>query len=55
MGDGKTKLNHVKEMLALLAHQKHLLFQAVLMDSWYASKSVMLHIEKLRKDYYCPL
>ena len=54
-GDGKTNLDHVKEMLSLLVHQKHLLFQAVLMDSWYASKPVMLHIEKLRKDYYFPL
>ena len=42
-------------MLCLLVHQKHLLFQAVLMDSWYASKPVILQIEKLRKDYYCPL
>ena len=25
------------------------------MDAWYASKSVMLHIESLKKTYYCPL
>ena len=54
-GDGKTKLDHVKEMLSLLVYQKHLLFQAVLMDSWYATKPLMLHIEALGKDYYCPL
>ena len=25
------------------------------MDSWYATKTVMLHIENLGKVYYCPL
>ena len=54
-GDGKTKLHHVKEMLSLLVYQKHLLFQAVLMDCWYAAKTVMLHIENLEKEYDCPL
>ena len=53
--DGKTKLDHVMEMLSLLVYQKHLPFQAVLMDSWYATKAVMLHIETLQKTYYCPL
>ena len=53
--DGKTKLDHVREMLSLLVYQRHLLFQAVLMDSWYATKTVMLHIENLGKVYYCPL
>lgn len=24
-------------------------------DSWYAAKAVMLHIEKVQKIYYCPL
>ena len=42
-------------MLSLLVYQKHLLLQAVLMDSWYASKAVMLHIENLEEEYYCPL
>ena len=54
-GDGKTKLDHAKEMLSLVVYQKHLLFQAVLMDSWYATKTLMLHIEGLGKTYYCPL
>jgi len=27
----------------------------VLMDSWYAAKWLMLHIESLKKLYYCPL
>ena len=42
-------------MLSLVVYQKHLLFQAVLMDSWYATKTLMLHIEGLGKTYYCPL
>ena len=54
-GDGKTKLDHVRDMLSLLVYQRQLLFQAVLMDSWYATKTVMLHIENLGKVYYCPL
>ena len=54
-GDGKTKLHHVKEMLNNLVHHKQLAFKAVLMDSWYAAKWLMLHIESLKKLYYCPL
>jgi hypothetical protein len=54
-GDGKTKLVHVQEMLSLLVYHKQLPFEAVLMDSWYATKDLMLHIEKLGKRYYCPL
>ncbi len=42
-------------MLSLVVYQKHLLFQAVLMDSWYATKALMLHIEGLGKTDYCPL
>ena len=53
--DGKSKLTHVKEMLSLLVYHKHLLFSTVLMDSWYATKDVMMHIEQLEKHYYCPL
>jgi hypothetical protein len=25
------------------------------MDCWYATKDLMIHIERLRKHYYCPL
>ena len=42
-------------MLDSIVHRKELPFRAVLMDSWYATKDVMLHIEKLKKLYYCPL
>ena len=53
--DGKTKLDHVQDMLSVLVESRHVAFSAVLMDSWYATKSVMLHIESLKKKYYCPL
>lgn len=54
-GDGKSKLEHVRDMLINLHDQKQLPFVAVLMDTWYATKALMLLIESLRKIYYCPL
>lgn len=54
-GDGKSKLDHVREMLANIVYQKQLPFQAVLMDTWYATHDLMLLIESLQKFYYCPL
>jgi hypothetical protein len=54
-GDGKTKLEHMQDMLLNCIYQKGLDFWAVLMDTWYATKEMMLQIEKLGKIYYCPL
>jgi Transposase DDE domain len=54
-GDGKTKLDHVREMLNNALYDKQLPFRGVLMDSWYAERKLMLHIERLNKLYYCPL
>ena len=54
-GDGKSKLDHVQEMLLNIVHHKQLPFHAVLMDSWYAAKQLLLLIESLNKVYYCPL
>lgn len=54
-GDGKTKLDHMREMLSNVVHQKALPFQAVLMDTWYATKELMLFIDQLGKHFYCPL
>src|ERR1700694_290495 len=54
-GDGKSKLDHVREMLTNIVYQKALPFQAVLMDTWYATKELMLCIEMFKKFYYCPL
>lgn len=53
--DGKTKIEHVEEMLQNLIHHKALPFQSVLMDSWYATNKLMLYIDSLGKYYYCPL
>jgi hypothetical protein len=53
--DGKTKLDHVREMLDNALTDKQLPFRGVLMDSWYAERKLMLHIERLGKVYYCPL
>lgn len=54
-GDGKTKLDHVREMLTNVVYQKQLPFHAVLMDTWYATKDLMLLVESLKKIYYCPI
>ena len=53
--DGKSKLDHVREMLDNALSDKGLPFRGVLMDSWYAERKLMLHIERLQKVYYCPL
>lgn len=54
-GDGKSKLDHVREMLDHSLTHKQLVFRTVLMDSWYATREMMLYIESLKKMYYCPL
>jgi hypothetical protein len=54
-GNGKTKLDHVEEMLHNIVRYKHLPFYAVLMDTWYATKAMMLLIESYHCCYYCPL
>jgi hypothetical protein len=54
-GDGKTKLDHMQDMLLNCVYQKKLDIWAVLMDTWYATKEIMLQIEKIGKIYYCPL
>jgi len=53
--DGKTKLDHAREMFDLAIHHKHLQDRCVLMDTWYATRQFMLHIERSGKIYYCPL
>jgi hypothetical protein len=54
-GDGKSKLDHVHEMLVSLVAAKALTFNRVLIDSWYVTKDLMLLIESMGKLYYCPL
>jgi len=54
-GDGKTKIDHVREMLTVAVADKCLPFTMVLFDSWYATKELMLLVERLNKIYYCPI
>ena len=53
--DGKTKLQHLQDMLRNACFVKHLPFQTVLIDSWYASMKVMKVVEAVSKIYYAPL
>jgi hypothetical protein len=53
--DGKTKLDHVADMLNNAVFQKKIPFAHVLMDSWYAAQKLMILIENLGKIYYVPL
>lgn len=54
-GDNKSKLDHVQDMLTNVVRHKCLSFAAVLMDTWYATREMMLFIESLHQCYYCPL
>ena len=54
-GDGKSKLDHVRDMLLNAVYQKQIPFAKVLMDSWYASQKLMALIDQLGKIYYVPL
>jgi hypothetical protein len=54
-GNGKTKLDHVHDMLENAMYANQLLFWGVLMDIWYATQDILLYIEALKKIYYCQL
>jgi len=53
--DGKTKLDHMREMFDNILFQKELPFRGVLMDTWYATADMMQHIHKRGKFFYCPI
>ena len=54
--DGKTKIDHAKDMLGNLVHHKGLPFKTVLMDTWYSALELMKYIDvDIKKIYYCPL
>ena len=55
VGDGKSKLDHVRDLLSHPLYQKQLPFQAVLMDTGYATRDLLLFIESWQKVYGCPL
>jgi len=52
--DGKSKLDHVEEMLRMAEHRE-VPFATVLMDSWYATRELMLLIDGMDKLFYCPI
>ncbi len=53
--DGKSKMDHVTDMINNAIYSKKIPFSTVLMDSWYASNKMMLFIGDLGKKYYCPV
>ena len=53
--DGKSKVEHVFDMLNNAVYSKELPFSTTLMDSWYASNKMMLFIHNLNKRFYCPV
>lgn len=52
--DGKTKLDHVRDMLLSAIH-RDLSFTYVLMDTWYATAELMKLLISRQKIFYCPL
>lgn len=54
-GDGQSKLDHVSAMLKGVVYSKQLPFTTVLMDSWYATQSLMAQVDLQELMYYCPL
>lgn len=53
--DGKSKHEHVHDMLLHTVHSKQLAFTTVLMDTWYATMKLWKQLERLGKLYYCPI
>ena len=52
--DGKTKLDHVLDMLKQLS-PRQISYQTVLMDSWYAVTEVFKWLIGEHKTFYCPI
>lgn len=52
--DGKTKLDHVNEMLSL-ANERGVIYSTVLMDTWYATSQIMVRLQNEGKIFYCPI
>jgi hypothetical protein len=52
--DGKSKIDHVLEMLTQLA-PRQISYQTVLMDSWYAVTDLFKWLMAKQKTFYCPI
>jgi hypothetical protein len=55
IADGKSKLEHVEDMLRHSIEWKKLAFRSVLFDSWYATSHLMQVVHDLGKIFYCPI
>ena len=55
LGDDKSKIEHVADMIDDLVNCKQLPIAKVLMDSWYACQKLMAMIDNLGEIYYCLL
>lgn len=53
--DGKSKIDHLLDMLNNAHYGREIPYSTVLFDTWYATHQVMLHIDSLGKIYYAPL
>jgi hypothetical protein len=53
--DGRSKIDHLLDMLNNAVYSKNIPFSVVLFDTWYATHKVMVHIDSLDKIYYAPL
>lgn len=53
--DGKSKIDHVMDMLKSAVFSRNIIFNYVLMDTWYATHNLMLFIDDLGKTFYCPI
>jgi len=53
--DGKTALDHVRDMLNKAMRNKATPFSTVLMKQWYATEALMLLIDRSGKTYWCPV
>ncbi|MCG8341128.1 MAG: hypothetical protein MI674_07720 [Cytophagales bacterium] len=53
--DGKSKLDHLKDMLKSAIFSKKISFSTVLMEAWYATVNVMYTIHAYGKIFYCPI
>jgi len=52
--DGKTKLNHVQDMLNSVKGRQ-ISYKFVLMDCWYATTELFKYLIKETKTFYCPV
>ncbi len=53
--DGKSKVDHLQDMLKNALYSRGISFKTVLVDTWYASNKFMLFVHDLGKYFYCPI